>query len=66
MSARAYALTRVAHLTRLVTVETEVTEALPATELHGLPDGSLREARDRIRAVIVNSGEWWPTAMITI
>ena len=28
--------------------------------LVGLPDTALREARDRIRAAIVNSGEQWP------
>lgn len=66
MTARTYALTRVGHLTQLVTVEADVTEGLPATVLRGLPDDSLREARDRIRAAIVNSGEQWPTAKITV
>src|SRR6202050_2167351 len=34
--------------------------------LVGLPDTALREARDRIRAAIVNSGEKWPNRRITV
>ena len=36
------------------------------TILIGLPDTALREARDRIRAAIVNSGESWPQQKITV
>ncbi|GAB3208192.1 YifB family Mg chelatase-like AAA ATPase [Marinactinospora thermotolerans] len=34
--------------------------------LVGLPDTALREARDRIRAAILNSGEYWPDDHITV
>jgi magnesium chelatase family protein len=34
--------------------------------LVGLPDTALREARDRIRSAIVNSGEQWPQRRITV
>lgn len=34
--------------------------------LVGLPDAALREARDRIRAAVVNSGEEWPSGQIVI
>jgi magnesium chelatase family protein len=34
--------------------------------LTGLPDNALREARDRVRAAILNSGERWPNAKITV
>ena len=34
--------------------------------LVGLPDTALREARDRCRAAIVNSGEQWPQRKITV
>lgn len=61
-----YALARVGQMTRLVTIEADVTEGLPETVLHGLPSNCLREARDRIRAAIVNSGKPWPTAKLTI
>jgi magnesium chelatase family protein len=50
----------------LVEVEADIASGLPATILVGLPDTALREARDRIRAAIVNSGEKWPTAKITV
>jgi len=36
------------------------------TILIGLPDTALREARDRIRAAITNSGESWPQQKITV
>jgi magnesium chelatase family protein len=49
-----------------VTVEADISNGLPATVLHGLPDTALREARDRIRAAIVNSGERWPESKISI
>jgi magnesium chelatase family protein len=63
---RTYGLTRVGQSTRLVTVEADVTEGLPEVVLRGLPNNGLREARDRIRAAIVNSGEQWPSVKITI
>ena len=50
----------------LVEVEAEVTRGLPATILTGLPDTVLREARDRVRAAIINSNERWPCTKITI
>jgi magnesium chelatase family protein len=50
----------------LVEVEADIAHGLPATILVGLPDTALREARDRIRAAIVNSGERWPSTKITV
>ena len=50
----------------LVEVEADIAPGLPATILTGLPDTVLREARDRVRAAIVNSGESWPSAKITV
>ena len=50
----------------LVEVEADIASGLPATILVGLPDTALREARDRIRAAIVNSGESWPGSKITV
>src|SRR5450756_1240332 len=50
----------------LIEVEADIANGLPATILVGLPDTALREARDRIRAAIVNSGENWPQAKITV
>jgi magnesium chelatase family protein len=50
----------------LIEVEADIANGLPATILVGLPDTALREARDRIRAAIVNSGEDWPQRRITV
>src|SRR5215471_462753 len=50
----------------LIDVEADIAQGLPATILVGLPDTALREARDRIRAAIVNSGEKWPQSKITV
>ncbi len=49
----------------VVVVDTEVTDGPAGMTFTGLPDTALREARDRIRAAIVNSGERWPQRRIT-
>jgi magnesium chelatase family protein len=51
---------------RMVEVEADLAQGLPGLTLIGLPDTSLQEARDRIRAAIVNSGESWPQRRITL
>jgi magnesium chelatase family protein len=50
----------------LVEVEADVASGLPLVALSGLPDTALHEARDRVRAAIVNSGQAWPNRRITI
>jgi len=50
----------------VVTVEADITNGLPGMILTGLPDTALREARDRIRAAIINSGHDWPQQRITV
>jgi len=50
----------------LIEIEADIAQGLPMTILIGLPDTALREARDRIRAAIVNSGESWPQQKITV
>jgi magnesium chelatase family protein len=49
-----------------VTVEAHVATGLPALTISGLPDASLNEARDRVRAAVVNSEEDWPQRRITV
>src|SRR3954447_11932119 len=51
---------------QLVVVESDVANGLPAVVLSGLPDAALHQARDRVRAAIVNSGERWPQRRITV
>jgi magnesium chelatase family protein len=50
----------------LVEVEADLAAGLPGTTIIGLPDASLFEARDRVRAAVVNSGWKWPDGRITI
>lgn len=49
-----------------VEIEADIENGMVALLLVGLPDTALREARDRIRAAIVNSGETWPSRRITV
>lgn len=50
----------------LVEVEADVGDGLPTFTMVGLPDPSVREARDRMRAALVNSGLRWPLRRITV
>jgi magnesium chelatase family protein len=50
----------------LVEVEADLSAGLPAVVLTGLPDTALHEARDRVRAAVVNSGRSWPNRRITV
>ncbi len=50
----------------LVEVEAYLAPGLPGVHLTGLPDSALHEARDRVRAAVVNSGETWPGQRITV
>lgn len=49
-----------------VKVEVYAAGGLPALEIIGLPDASLKESRDRVSAAIVNSGFSMPIARLTI
>jgi len=50
----------------LVEVEAHLAGGLPALTLIGLPDAALAEARDRIRAAVLNSGQKWPDERMTV
>ncbi len=50
----------------LVEVEADLSPGLPTVALSGLPDTALHEARDRVRAAIVNSGQHWPNRRMTV
>ena len=50
----------------LVHVEVDVALGLPAFNVVGLPDSSVRESRDRVRSAIENSGFKFPANRITI
>ncbi len=49
-----------------VHVEIDVSSGFPTFQLVGLPDASIRESRDRVRAAMRNSGYPFPVSRITI
>lgn len=49
----------------LVSVEVHLSNGLPALSLVGLPETTVKEARDRVRSAILNSG-FFPAKRITV
>jgi magnesium chelatase family protein len=64
--ARAWSVALAGVRGHLVEVESDLAAGLPSFTLTGLPDASVSESRDRVRAAVVNSGEPWPGRRITI
>ncbi|MFG2910668.1 YifB family Mg chelatase-like AAA ATPase [Kitasatospora sp. NPDC048286] len=50
----------------IVEVQADLEPGVAAFALVGLPDKALTEARDRVRAAVVNSGEAWPQRKLTV
>ena len=50
----------------LVTVEVHLANGLPAFNIVGLPETTVREAKDRVRSAIINCGYEFPAKRITI
>ncbi|MBM4268804.1 MAG: YifB family Mg chelatase-like AAA ATPase [Deltaproteobacteria bacterium] len=51
---------------RPVEVEVDVAGGLPHFAIVGLPDGAVRESKDRVRSALINSGLQFPAARITV
>jgi len=51
---------------RVVEVEVDVAGGLPAFTIVGLPEGAVRESRERVRAAIRNSGYDLPPRKVTV
>ncbi|MDN2488406.1 YifB family Mg chelatase-like AAA ATPase [Kosakonia sacchari] len=49
-----------------VTVEVHISNGLPGLTIVGLPETTVKEARDRVRSAIINSGYEFPAKRITI
>ena len=49
-----------------VDVEVDVALALPSFSVVGLPDGAVKESRDRVRAAVKNSGFAFPPHRVTV
>jgi magnesium chelatase family protein len=65
MLARAHTFTIEGLHTRHVTVELDIRPGLPGFAIVGLADAAVREARERVRAAILNSGYEFPARRIT-
>lgn len=50
----------------LITVEVHLANGLPAFNIVGLPEASVREARDRVRSALLNAGFEFPAKKITV
>ena len=50
----------------LIKTETDVSSGLPSFDIVGLPDTSIKESRDRVRAAIKNCGFVYPMSRITV
>jgi magnesium chelatase family protein len=51
---------------RVIEIEADIGGGLPRVTLVGLPDAGLREAKDRVRSAVRNSGQSWPEGKVTL
>ena len=49
-----------------VTVEADISKGLPSYEMVGLPDAAVKEAKERVRSAVKNSGLEFPVHKITV
>lgn len=66
MYAKVKSLTNVGLKVYEVIVEVDITSGLPSFTIVGLPDASVQEAKERVRAAIKNSGFDFPLKRITV
>jgi magnesium chelatase family protein len=50
----------------IITIDADICNGPPGIVLAGLPETMLREARDRVRAAVINSSEIWPEHRIAV
>ncbi|MWP49625.1 MULTISPECIES: YifB family Mg chelatase-like AAA ATPase [unclassified Gilliamella] len=50
----------------LINVEVHISNGMPGFVLVGLPEATVKEAKDRVRSAIINSGFTFPTKKITV
>jgi magnesium chelatase family protein len=66
MLATAHAVSLLGLSGTVIKVESEISSSLPGFVLVGLPDASLSESKDRVRAAIQNSGLVMPNRRVTV
>ncbi|MCV2885854.1 YifB family Mg chelatase-like AAA ATPase [Aestuariibacter sp. AA17] len=50
----------------LITIEVHLSNGLPAFQMVGLPETSVKESRDRVRSALINAGFEFPAKRITV
>ena len=50
----------------LVTIEVHISSGLPSFSIVGLPEGAVRESKDRVRSALINSQFKFPKGRITV
>ena len=50
----------------VVEVEVDISQGLPSFSTVGLPEGAVRESKERVKAAIKNSGYYFPSDRITV
>ncbi|MGI6120584.1 MAG: YifB family Mg chelatase-like AAA ATPase [Desulfosporosinus sp.] len=66
MFAAVFGMTVLGLQAHLIRVEVDVANGLPSFDLVGLPNIAVREARDRVRSAIRNSGYQFPLQKVTV
>jgi magnesium chelatase family protein len=66
MFASVYGMTVLGLQAHLIRVEVDVANGLPSFDLVGLPNTAVKEARDRVRSAIRNSGYQFPLQRVTV
>lgn len=61
-----YSRARIGLESPLVTVEVHLANGLPAFNIVGLPEASVKESKDRVRSAIINCGYKFPAKRITV
>ncbi len=64
--AKVYSRARLGLESPLVTVEVHISNGLPAFSIVGLPETSVKEAKDRVRSALINCGYEFPAKRITV
>jgi magnesium chelatase family protein len=64
--ARTYGVALIGVQGHVIEIEADIAAGIPTVQLIGLPDTALHEARDRVRAAVVNSGFGWPNRRVTV
>jgi len=66
MFAAVFGMTVLGLQAHLIRVEVDVANGLPSFDIVGLPNAAVREARDRVRSAIRNSGYQFPLQRVTV